>query len=228
MNDKYPNDPQAAVLCPDCRGTGDEGGNPSYGPCQRCGGKGKVHPQPSPIVDEVAEARREISHFLSDPASGYVNGISKQHLSRWLAALVSPPKAGEGEPVAWRWKAHGHEAGPWIVVHDKGTAEAAMSLFASKGKHQSVQPLYATQQPRVDGVRVTDGEMLAEMEKHLGWELDWGPKDANDEEGDFGWRVHERRGNRSDREWTLIGFGDTPAVALATAIRALANPGDGE
>lgn len=138
-----------------------------------------THPQPSPIVDEVALPvgckMHSHSRYASDldcTKCGLREGdacreyfaISDARIAakKDAAALVSPPKAGEGEPVAWRWKAHGHEAGPWIVVHDKGTAEAAMSLFASKGKHQSVQPLYATQQPRVDGVRVTD-EMVARV-----------------------------------------------------------------
>jgi len=75
-------------------------------------------------------------------------------VSRLRASLVSPPKAGSGEPVAWRWKAHGHEDEPWIVVHDEGTAKAAMSLFASKGTPQAVQPLYANHEARGDGVRV--------------------------------------------------------------------------
>jgi hypothetical protein len=44
---------------------------------------------PSPVISDeaVATAKREIGHFLSDRASGYVNGISKQHLRNWLAAL---------------------------------------------------------------------------------------------------------------------------------------------
>ena len=139
-----------------------------------------THPQPSPIVDEVATLPcpfcgcTDIQIINGGPGNVFArcrgcsaatdDGSRERAIAAWnrRAALVSPPKAGEGEPVAWRWKAHGHEAGPWIVVHDKGTAEAAMSLFASKGKHQSVQPLYATQQPRVDGVRVTD-EMVARV-----------------------------------------------------------------
>ena len=46
-------------------------------------------PLPTPAISDeaVATAKREIGHFLSDRASGYVNGISKQHLRNWLAAL---------------------------------------------------------------------------------------------------------------------------------------------
>ena len=65
-----------------------------------------------------------------------------------------------------------------------------------------------------------EGELLATMAKHLGWELDWGPREPNDEEGEYGWRVHDRRGNRSDLEWTLIGFGASPADALRAALRS--------
>ena len=63
-------------------------------------------------------------------------------------------------------------------------------------------------------------ELLATMATHFGWELDWGPHDPNDEEGEYGWRVHDRRGNRSDLEWTLIGFGASPADALRAATRS--------
>lgn len=134
-------------------------------PCPFCGGEAAVFKTTSTLSPEIEPERYVVScEQLACCEGGRPHRTEAAAISFWneRAALVSPPKAGEGEPVAWRWKAHGHEAGPWIVVHDKGTAEAAMSLFASKGKHQSVQPLYATQQPRVDGVRVTD-EMVARV-----------------------------------------------------------------
>jgi hypothetical protein len=65
---------------------------------------------------------------------------------------------------------------------------------------------------------------LATMSQHLGWELDWGLRDPNDEGGECGWRVHDRRGNRSDREWTLIGFGASPAEALRAAALTRSQP----
>lgn len=34
-------------------------------------------------------AIREIDHFLSEEASGFVNGISKTHLRHWRAAIAS-------------------------------------------------------------------------------------------------------------------------------------------
>lgn len=64
---------------------------------------------------------------------------------------------------------------------------------------------------------VTAG-LLAEMSKHLNWELDWGSLDASDETSECAWRVHARSGGRNDREWTLLGAGDTPAAALTAAL----------
>jgi hypothetical protein len=49
----------------------------------------------------VERARKEIKHFLSDRASGYVNGISKEHLKNWLAAL-SQEQRGAVEISEWK------------------------------------------------------------------------------------------------------------------------------
>lgn len=65
---------------------------------------------------------------------------------------------------------------------------------------------------------VTDSDLLAAMKEYVGWELDWGPEDRHDEESDFGWRVFECSGGRSDLEWTLLGFGETPRAALVAAL----------
>jgi hypothetical protein len=61
--------------------------------------------------------------------------------------------------------------------------------------------------------------LLEEFAKHGNWELDKGYKDENWDE--HGWRVHSVTGGPNDREWTLIGFGETPAEAISTAIRSL-------
>ena len=61
--------------------------------------------------------------------------------------------------------------------------------------------------------------LIEEFAKHPGWELNKGYKDG-DEEGEYGWCVHEVSGNANDREWQLIGFGDTPGLAIMRAIEA--------
>lgn len=42
----------------------------------------------SAVPNETTKAREEIEHFLDARYSGFVNGISKDHLRRWLAALT--------------------------------------------------------------------------------------------------------------------------------------------
>jgi hypothetical protein len=70
---------------------------------------------------------------------------------------------------------------------------------------------------------VTD--LLAEMAKHPGWSIERGYRDrGGDEDDPYGWCVHEVRGGHNDREWDLIGFGDTPHAALTAA---LSPPGKG-
>ncbi len=63
----------------------------------------------------------------------------------YLAALASPPKAGD--PVAWRVKDF---VDGWIYYTDEAHARRV-------ARHMSgalVEPLYATSEPRGDGVRV--------------------------------------------------------------------------
>lgn len=58
--------------------------------------------------------------------------------------------------------------------------------------------------------------------------LDWLAQNTNcelshgypDEDSDGEWRVHRKTGNRNDREWILIGRGETPVSALYAAMRA--------
>lgn len=61
--------------------------------------------------------------------------------------------------------------------------------------------------------------MLDWMAKDICLELSWGQMDPQDEGGECGWMVHRRWGNINDTEWHLIGTGDTPAEAIAAAIR---------
>lgn len=67
--------------------------------------------------------------------------------------------------------------------------------------------------------------VLDEFAKHTNWELDWGSIDPSDDTSDCVWRVHARNGGRNDREWRLIGAGDTPSAAIKAAMIA-ASPTD--
>lgn len=58
-------EPMAWASCPSCNGTGDLGGNPSYGMCPDCDGKGKLPAPAQPsLVDGVGTLSRERLSFL--------------------------------------------------------------------------------------------------------------------------------------------------------------------
>lgn len=62
---------------------------------------------------------------------------------------------------------------------------------------------------------------LVEFAKHTNWELDHRNIDPTDESSERVWRVHSVNGGRNDREWTLLGYGDTPQEAIEAALSAI-------
>lgn len=63
-------------------------------------------------------------------------------------------------------------------------------------------------------VREASPDLLAWLADHRRLELEYG---YDDEFEAMFWRVHERSGNVNDREWDLIGQGETPLAALLSA-----------
>ena len=103
-------------------------------------------------------------------------------------------------------------SGDWINVSD--ALRAALTAALAVGD---------------EGIRP---DLLAEMAKHPGWSIERGYRDRGDDEGGpYGWCVYDVRGGRSDLEWDLIGFGETPHEALSAAVASLPTPpsrGEGE
>lgn len=66
---------------------------------------------------------------------------------RAAASLVSPPKAGTGEPVAWRKPKHPAAVNPFFIDAEDRTADWAKQIYTV--------PLYANPEPRGDGIKVT-------------------------------------------------------------------------
>jgi hypothetical protein len=61
------------------------------------------------------------------------------------------------------------------------------------------------------------------------WEIDYGQADESDDLSESGWRVWRVSGGRNDREWDLVGFGDTPFAAIRAALSPIfdqRDPGD--
>lgn len=65
-------------------------------------------------------------------------------------------------------------------------------------------------------------DLLAEFGKRRGWTLSYKcPVYADDEDEEQCWQVLEVRGGVNDREWYVLGKGETPADAIRAAIAAV-------
>jgi hypothetical protein len=73
--------------------------------------------------------------------------------------------------------------------------------------------------PSSQPAAAVEADLLAKLGENISLELSWGPWDGEIESECF-WRVHERRGNRNDQEWDLLGYGRTPADAIRRALEA--------
>ena len=60
-------------------------------------------------------------------------------------------------------------------------------------------------------------DLLDLLATHPNWKLSMGYNGSNEDNSDYGWCVHRVSGNHNDREWALIGFGETPKAALHQA-----------
>lgn len=65
-------------------------------------------------------------------------------------------------------------------------------------------------------------DRLARFGQHTNWELSFCYLDGEEEDGC--WVVHSVNGGRNDREWTLIGRGETPLDAALAALQQETQP----
>lgn len=110
---------------------------------------------PSPIVDDRPDLQQRLVTALYGPGVRRSDTVEElaDALIAVAAALTSPPKAGVGEPVAWTTK----DGLEYLA--------AGYGIDVSAEKHGTRNiPLYATPEPRGDGVRVTDEMLRAALE----------------------------------------------------------------
>lgn len=65
-------------------------------------------------------------------------------------------------------------------------------------------------------------DRLAKFGQHTNWELSFCYLDGEEEDGC--WAVHSVNGGRNDREWTVIGRGETPDDAIRAALQQETQP----
>jgi hypothetical protein len=108
----------------------------------------------------------------------------------------------------------------WTLVFTSDGKEMTVGMHWGDKEHPTHSTTFDMQLMRHFIAHETSQiNLLEELGKHSGWELNKGYKNG-DEEGEYGWCVHEIRGGVNDREWHLIGFGDSPGLAIMRAIEA--------
>lgn len=151
---------------------------------------------PSPSVDEVedmaATLRRDAAYILAkkQPAevkdaprlAAFLERVAAKLLE--LSSIVSPPKAGSGEPVAWMipdWGTVYGKAGFRYLTNEQTSTSRDDwedgEYDAFRAAMKGAVPLYANHEARGDGVRGTDddgeAEILAEQSAENMRLIDW-------------------------------------------------------
>lgn len=115
-----------------------------------------------------------------------------------LGYLTTPAKATE----AWNRRV------------TSASAQARIS-----GLHREVAVAVAAADHMADRATAAEAraDRLVKFGQHKNWELSFCYLDGEEEDGC--WAVHSVNGGRNDREWTLIGRGETPDDAILAALQ---------
>jgi hypothetical protein len=162
----------------------------------------------------------------------------KNHDDQWLVAAAyfadnfEPLTAAIGaggqavasvDDVAARlWKADAEDSGTPASVAAGRTREAfddQSEGLKERWRKFANAALSAIAHPVQPGWRES---LLDKLAEHKNFELSWGAHPDDDTEAC--WQVHRVNGGRNDREWTLIGVGNTPHEALYAALPAAPQP----
>ena len=129
-----------------------------------------------------------------------------------LGYLTTPAKATE----AWNRRVTAASAQARIAELDK---EVERWISAYNAAHDQATENGGRANAARDRATAAEAraERLSRFGQHTNWELSHGYPDGEEEDGC--WLVHSVNGGRNDREWTLIGRGETPDDAIRAALQ---------
>jgi len=151
---------------------------------------------------------------LTDCPSGetreaVLKGVGKINGDGWKDTTT------EGE-IVFVWNAEKpapYAPGQYPRVGNEGWSASTSQYDFTPATADDVPAILALIRPAAPG----GGEAWAWLAAHPSMELG---HCYGDEDDDPAWQVHERSGNRSDREWRLVASGPTPLEAVLAAIPA--------
>ena len=161
---------------------------------------------------ECQPKRGDVFAWLDDHA---------QSLASFLNEHLSAPQSQISEERAWG-----------LVLKEadeRSFGETFRAMLATPfGSYVRTCAIVAIQSAVSEASGGAEAMLLSALDAHGNWELCKGYDGDNEDFANYGWCVHSVNGGPNDREWTLIGFGETAAGAIRAAIKTAKPTGTGE
>ncbi|ALJ08273.1 hypothetical protein JL11_07900 [Brevundimonas sp. DS20] len=179
------------------------------------------------IIEAGCEARGY--HDAGYAADGFLDAATDD-VVRLVSAHPSPPPASAEARIAElereRDDADRRAGAAERQLEDKTDSIVKRRQWLSRAKAErgyhdntSFDRVWADTCAAADRAQAAEAraDRLAKFGRHINWELSFCYLDDESEPGC--WAVHSVNGGRNDREWTLIGRGDTPDDAIQAALQ---------
>lgn len=151
---------------------------------------------------------REMAAVLRGVDRAGCAGISEKAADKCDQALANPA-TGDDDAEWLEYRAIGRT--PSIAARYKSVANRLRSTAAVIRK--KARPIDFDDEPD------EPSEAIAWFGQNTRLELShYSPVYCDDPDQSVEWRVHERRGSINDREWNLLGKGETPLAAIKNAM----------
>jgi hypothetical protein len=145
---------------------------------------------------------------FDDSRFQYDRNVALERADAILAAL-SPPASETGDAVEWVAD----------VLKGIDVARGRLAPLMKQGEDYIWRPAQAAfealgnARAAIAATPADGTALLRRLAEHTNWELSQSSWDEP-----FEWQVHSVNGGRNDREWTLLGSGNSPAEALDAAL----------
>lgn len=160
--------------------------------------------------------------FLLDRLADFENDINERDWHGHVAPAVARVKSALSTTPARAEAQDEGAAGERLLAFADDVAAMSVAIAVSNYTGALADDIrsvlartHPSPPPAADADRVRAWDAFA---ANINWELSHGYPDGEEEDGC--WMVHSANGGRNDREWTLIGRGETPLDAALAALKS--------